>query len=135
MAFMSIINGRMSIPATAAMGKDTFCSMTGGVPAAGAKCLGVNIEDVISGDMASIAFSGIKQIISGGIFNAGDPITTDANGQAVKAANLSITTGATQVTGDAASPTFQGAVTPVAINGYSLDASAVSGTLVRIKIA
>ena len=48
---------------------------------------GVNAElDLANGDYGDIVKAGIADVVFGGVVAAGDPITSDANGNAVKAA-------------------------------------------------
>lgn len=58
-----------------------------GAGGAATALFGVNAElDLANGDYGDIIKAGIADVVFGGVVAAGDPITSDANGNAVKAA-------------------------------------------------
>ena len=58
-----------------------------GAGGAATALFGVNAElDLANGDYGDIVKAGIADVVFGGVVAAGDPITSDANGAAVKAA-------------------------------------------------
>ena len=80
--------------------------------------------DYASGEIVNVIFSGICDAIAGGTVAAGDPLTTNSEGQLVKLADLSATvpSGATPVTSTSATPdmTMAGGATPSVLVGYRL---------------
>lgn len=58
-----------------------------GAGAAATALFGVNAElDLVAGDYGDIVKAGIADVVFGGVVAAGDPLTSDLNGAAVKAA-------------------------------------------------
>jgi hypothetical protein len=135
-----------SILAASAITKNRFVGFDGAHCAAGKKALGVAKDDFEAGEMAAVEVYGIQVLETGGIFAAGDPITSDSTGRAVKAADFAVTTAVTfptnttPVTSDAAHPTLTaantltGGVLPVAINGHAKEASSGAGQFARVVL-
>lgn len=99
--------------AAAALYRGRFCTGSGAVPAAGARCIGVVHEDVDLGDPVPVMTIGVALVQSG------DAITL-TNGMAlIEVDNLG-----------RAIPTSAGVVM-----GAALDAATAAGQWVRVKIA
>lgn len=101
-----------------------------GKKAAGASRYGA--DDTKLGNMVVI---GTAVVEAGGAFSAGDPLTSDASGKAVLAADLSVELAAGSDSTDVdGAHTFAGGVLPVAINGYAKQDSSGDGVKVEIKL-
>lgn len=130
--------GTLSIEAAADLVAKRFIGFDGNYCGAGKKAAGVSESDTDDGDQIPVIASGVALVETGGTFDVGDPITSDADGKAVEASTFSITvpSGSTPVTSDAAQPdlTLAGGVLPQAINGYAMEASTASGQFVQVLI-
>lgn len=146
-----------TVTAAAATAKGLFIKPTGAVCAASEKALGVSYDESNDDGTLAVVLDGIVPVIAGGSITAGDPVTSDANGKAVKAASVAVAAptvaaptvaleaGDVPVTADAATPTINvtagevttgeisGGVLPVAINGYALE-DASEGETVLVKL-
>lgn len=139
MALTQQIDRIDTIAATGAITAKTFVGYDGATCAANAKAVGVAVYDAAVGESVSIAQEGRVIVTAGGAVNVGDPVTSDASGYAVVAANVSVSVdaGATAVTSTAANgaiTTVSGGALPVAINGYARTAAAASGDLIEIDL-
>lgn len=133
--------GNTSILAAAALGKHLFVGADGNVCGANKKALGVTEVDAALGEQASVIFSGIALVLSGGAITVTDelvPVASDAAGKAVAATALSATvpSGATPVTSTGAQPamTMAGSATPQKINGWALDSATGANQLIRVLL-
>lgn len=95
--------------AASAKSRFHFVGFDGGVPAAGAKSLGVENIDSAIGESRSIMVEGIAIVRAGAAVLVGAKVTGDATGRAVTA-------------------------TTEAVNGYALSAAAQADDLIRIKL-
>jgi hypothetical protein len=107
---------------------------------AGEAVLGIahyNNANYASGETVTVVTHGIYDVICGGNVAAGEPVTTDTAGKAVKAALLTATvpTGATPVTSTSATPamTVAGGQVPSTIVGWCVIGGS-SGDLISIKL-
>jgi len=128
-----------SITAAAAVSKHLFAGFDGNVCGTGAKALGVFEADTAAGAQAPVVTHGIALVISGAAVSVGAAVTADAEGKAVTVAAVTVTvpSGSTPVTSDAAQPTLvvAGGALPVAVNGYAMDEASDAGEIIRIKLA
>lgn len=134
----AVILGTSSILAAADLTQRRFIGFDGNHCGANAKARGVSEADTKTGQMCPINIAGEVLVESGGAFNAGDPIASDANGKAVAATafSVSVPAGAVAVTSDAAQPNLveAGGYLPQAVNGYAIDAAAGAGEFVRVRL-
>jgi hypothetical protein len=81
----AIRNQCVNVPllAAAALTKARFVSLANGVPAAGAKCLGVGRYTVAQGECQMIDQVGETYVEAGAAIAAGAEIQTDASGRAI----------------------------------------------------
>lgn len=98
------------------------------VAVVGGRARGVSMNDALTGRDCDLIERGSAPVVSGGVFAAGEPIMSDAQGRAVLAANLtaSVDVGATPVTSTAANGaiiTLAGANLPQHVLGVALEAS------------
>jgi len=84
-----------------------FAGFSGGLCAAGAKALGTTVVDTEADNVAPVNVLGICLVTAGAAIAAGAEVESDANGKAV-----------TRTTG--------------ASNGYTMDAAAAAGDVIRI---
>ena len=96
-----------SIKATADIEQNRFIGFDGNYCGTGAKALGVSEVPTENGQFAPVGVVGIFLVESGENLTAGDEVTSDAEGKAIKVSDNA------------------------KINGYTLD-TATAGTLVRI---
>lgn len=73
----------LSVIAAAALIADRFVTPAGGVPAAGASCLGVGRSSVASGARQPVDVLGTSVVETGGAIAANALVETDASGRAV----------------------------------------------------
>lgn len=138
-----------TVTAAAATAKGLFIKPTGAVCAASEKALGVSYDESNDDGTMAVVLDGIVPVIAGGSISAGDPVTSDANGKAVKAASVAVAAptvaaptvaaptvalaeGSTPVTSDAATPTIT--VTPGEVTAGEVTAGDVSGGVLPVAI-
>lgn len=102
----------LTVIATAAIAAETFVTAAGAVPTQGANVLGVANSAAAIGDALGVQSDGVAIVVSGGVFAANVPVSTDVAGKAIA------------VPGAA----------PNAIVGRALDASTGAGQRVRVKL-
>ena len=144
-----ITNLVYSVLAVADTASYIFIGITGAICGANAKALGVSMKNMVAGEAVPVAINGIVPVIAGGSISAGDPVTSDANGKAVKAASVAVAAptvaaptvaaptvalaeGSTPVTSDAATPTIT--VTPGEVTAGEVTAGDVSGGVLPVAI-
>ncbi len=79
-----------SILAAAVIPQSRFIGFGGNLCGAGVKALGVSLRACDSGEQIPAATYGPVIVESGGVFAAGDAITSDSQGRAVKATNFAV---------------------------------------------
>lgn len=138
-----------SAMAAADMAAGLFIGLNEAVCASGKKALGVSLKPALAGEAFPVAMDGVVPVIAGGSISAGDPVTSDANGKAVKAASVAVAAptvaaptvaaptvalaeGSTPVTSDAATPTIT--VTPGEVTAGEVTAGDVSGGVLPVAI-
>lgn len=77
---------KTSISATANVIARRAISLTGAHAGAGAKVLGVSINDTATGQSTAVVISGIAAVTSGAAVAVGDYLKSDANGKAIPSA-------------------------------------------------
>lgn len=70
--------------------KRRFVGFDGNLCGAGAKAVGVTEREFDSGEDAAVIALGVLEVEAGGVITAGDPITSDSTGRAVKAADFDV---------------------------------------------
>ena len=133
MALTQQIDRIDTIIATGAITEKTFVGYDGDTCGANAKAVGVAVYDASTGDAVSIAQEGRVIITAGGAVAVGDPVTSDASGKAVAAADVTVTLNAGGST-DNDTATVAGGVLPVAINGYARTAASTDGDLIELDL-
>jgi hypothetical protein len=98
--------------AATAKSRFLFVGFDGGVPAAGAKALGVENVEAAIGESRAVMVEGIAIVRAGSAVALGEKVTGDASGRAVPASS-----------------------TNDAVNGYALTAAAAADDLMRVKLA
>ena len=112
-----------------------FIGFDGAHCGAGAKANCVSVFDASDTTPGTGTDFGSAVVEAGGVVAVGDPIASDANGKAVKAADLSVTLTAGDDTVDAdGAHTFAGGVLPVTINGYAREAASGAGVFIEVKL-
>lgn len=105
------------------------------ITTAGAAMFGIARGSFSDGEDARIVTSGAPTAESGGAFNVGDPLTTDANGRLVAASALAVEAGGTTVTSTAANgEILVGGETPEVVVAYALEAATGAGEFPRVFI-
>jgi len=115
-----------------------FVGFAGDYPAANGKALGVSGDAGESGESIPVITHGVVLVEASGAISVGGAVAADTSGKAKAATAVSITvpSGATPVTSDAAQPNLveAGGVLPQAVNGYALDEAAADGDLIRVRL-
>lgn len=107
-----------SILATGAIPPKRFVGLTGAVCGAGAKAIGVSINDTASAEQCAVAMDGIELVQSGaGGVAVGDYVKSDATGRAVTSAAVA-----------------SGAAIGIGTLGVALDAASGADEFIRIKL-
>lgn len=88
-----------SIKATADIEQHRFIGFDGKHCTAGAKALGVSDVAIEKGQYAPVALFGILLVEAGGTITAGDEVSSDENGKAVKAIEKALVNGYAQDSG------------------------------------
>lgn len=101
---------------------------------AGQKVRGVAQAGTAIGNMCPIAQGGSTIVETGGAFDRGASLMTDAQGRAVLASKLSLKAGATAATSSAANgdTIFEGGDLPVHVFADAMEASSGAGKFVKI---
>lgn len=73
----------LTVQATAALPRLRFVSFTGGVPAAGARTLGVAAVNADNGEQTPVNAQGELLVESGAAITVGAEVETDASGRAI----------------------------------------------------
>lgn len=148
-----------SLTAAADTDPNLFIDFSGAVCGTqGMKPLGVSEVKTLSGEQLGVICQGIAVVLSGGAITKGVAVITNNAGKAIAASALACATttttdgtvtvpsGATPVTSDAAQPTLvvdlasdststlSGAVPPDEIVGYALDAASGAGEYIRVLL-
>lgn len=72
--------------ASGPIGEYRFVTATGAAAGAGAAAIGVSLNAAAAaGDSVTVVTSGTAPVVAGAAINAGDPVTSDAQGRAVPA--------------------------------------------------
>ena len=127
-----------SIEAAADIPKNRIVGFDGNFAPIEGKALGVSNADASQGEQMSVVCVGIALIQSAGAIPKGEAVSCTADGKAMAASDLSVSipSGATPVTSDAAQPTLElsGSQLPEYIVGYTLDEASGADELVRVKL-
>ena len=106
---------KASITTTANVTARRAISLTGAHATAGAKVLGVSINDTTSGQATAVVISGVSAITSGAAVAVGDYVKSDATGRAVPSAVVD-----NQLPADAF--------------GLALEAATAADQIIRVKL-
>ncbi len=127
-----------SIQATADILKHRFIGFNGNYASADSRALGVSGADTKAGQYIPVVAVGIALVEASGAISAGAAVAVAANGkaQAATAFSVSVPSGVTAVTSDAAQPNLieAGGVLPQAVMGYALDSASADGDIIRILL-
>lgn len=128
-----------SIKAAADLLKHRCVGLDGNYAPADGYAAGVLNADTKTGNMGPVAYKGVTIVTAKGVITAGKKVAVDADAGKVKEASaLSVTvpTGSTPVTSDAAQPNLveAGGILPQLVIGTAWDAAVNDGDLIRVKL-